>query len=166
MNRIVTALTFAFALASTSAVALADTGKATGARHERGDKAAMEKKFPMAGAEFQQKATERAAKGRERMEKRLTEKQVPTDKANEIRAKFAATQAKVAAKVTEVVADGTVTLDEAKAVHAVAREGRPEHKGGHGKTARKGQKLARKGSLLPSARPLLVAMVSECPDDR
>ncbi|RYE88603.1 MAG: hypothetical protein EOO75_13100, partial [Myxococcales bacterium] len=116
MNRIVTAFALALSLASTSAVALADTGRAPAARHERGDRAAMEKKFPMAGAEFQQKATERAGKAREHLEKRLTAKQVPADKAGEIRAKFAATQAKVQAKVTEVAADGTVTLEEARSV--------------------------------------------------
>ena len=138
MNRIVTAFALALSLASTSAVALADTGKAPAARHERGDRAEMEKKFPMAGAEFQQKATARAQKAREHLEKKLTEKQVPADKAGEIRAKFAAHQAKVQAKVTEVVADGTVTLDEAKAVGAVAHEGRPQHKAGE--RGQRGQK--------------------------
>ena len=148
MNRIFTSAALALSLLASSAVALAGGGKAG---HERGDKAAFEKQFPMAGATFQQKAAERAQKAQQRLDKHLTEKQVPADKAGEIRAKFAAHQAKVQAKVTEVVADGTVTLDEAKAVMAVAREGRPEHKGGHGKTAHKGQKLARKGSRFPSS---------------
>ena len=131
MNRLVTAFALALSLASTSAVALADTGRApAAARHERGDKGEWEKKFPMPAAQFQQKANERAQKAREHMEKRLSETQVPADKAGEIRAKFAAHQAKVQAKVTEVVADGTVTLDEAKAVRSVAHEGRPQHKGG------------------------------------
>ena len=134
MNRILTSAALAFSLLASSAVALADGGKA---EHKHGDRAAFEAQFPMAGATFQQKTNERAQKAREHMEKRLTEKQVPADKAGEIRAKFAAHQAKVQAKVTEVVADGTVTLDEAKAVRAVAHEGRPQHKGGHGKTARK-----------------------------
>ena len=127
MNRILTSAALAFSLLASSAVALADGGKA---EHKHGDRAAFEAQFPMAGATFQQKANERAQKAREHMEKRLTEKQVPADKAGEIRAKFAAHQAKVQAKVTEVVADGTVTLDEAKAVRSVAHEGRPQHKGG------------------------------------
>lgn len=135
MNRIVTAFALALSLASASAVALADAGRAPAARHERGDQAEKAKKFPMPAAEFQQKATARATKARERMEKRLSEKQVPSEKANEIRAKFNETQAKVASKVTEVCADGTVTLDEAKAVGAVAHAGRP-HKA-HGKKGSK-----------------------------
>ncbi|RYZ36905.1 MAG: hypothetical protein EOO72_10925 [Myxococcaceae bacterium] len=139
MNRIVTSAALALSLLASSAVALAGGGKA---EHKRGDRAAFEAQFPMAGATFQQKATERGQKAQQHLEKKLSEKQVPADKAGEIRAKFAATQAKVQAKVTEVAADGTVTLDEAKAVMAVAREGRPEHRGGHGKTARQGQKLA------------------------
>ena len=151
MNRLVTSAALALSLLATSAVALAGGGKA---EHKRGDRADMAKQFPMAGATFQQKATERAQKAQQRLDKHLTDKQVPADKAAEIRAKFAAHQAKVQAKVTEVVADGTVTLDEAKAVMAVAREGHPQHKGGHGKTARKGQKLAlKKGRSGPRRRP-------------
>ena len=52
MNRIVSALALALSLASTSAVALADTGAPAQARHEK--RAEQDKKFPMAGAEFQQ----------------------------------------------------------------------------------------------------------------
>ena len=144
MNRLVTAFALALSLASTSAVALADTGKAPAARHERGDRpdrAEFEKQFPMPAAQFQQKAVELGAKAREHMEKRLTEKQVPADKANEIRANFNATAAKVQAKIAEVTTDGTVTLDEAKSVMAVAREGRPQHPHGErGKAPRQGQK--------------------------
>ncbi len=138
MNRILTSAALALSLLASSAVALADGGKG---EHKRGDRAAFEKQFPMAGATFQQKASERAGKAQQRLEKHLSEKQVPADKAGEIRAKFAAQQAKVQAKVTEVVADGTVTLDEAKSVMAVAREGRPQHKGGErGQRPQRGQK--------------------------
>ena len=144
MNRLVTAFALALSLASTSAVALADTGRAPAARHERGDRpdrAEMEKQFPMPAATFQQKASAIAQKAREHMEKRLTEKQVPADKASEVRARFNATEAKVQAKIAEVSADGTVTLDEAKSVMAVAREGRPQHPHGErGKAPRQGQK--------------------------
>ena len=129
MNRLA-ALALALSLVGTSAVALADTGRApVVARHEKGNKGEWEKKFPMPAAQFQQKAGERAQKAREHLEKRLTDKQVPADKANEIRAKFNAQQARVAQKVSEVCADGTVTLDEAKAVMAIAREGHKAHEG-------------------------------------
>ena len=138
MNRILTSAALAFSLLASSAVALADGGKA---EHKHGDRAAFEAQFPMAGATFQQKANERATKAREHLEKRLTDKQVPADKASEIRARFNATEAKVQAKITEVTADGTVTLDEAKAVMAVAREGRPQHpRGERGRAPRQGQK--------------------------
>ena len=121
MNRIVSALALALSLASTSAVALADTGAPSQARHEK--RAEQDKKFPMAGAEFQQMVAAHQAKAREHMEKRLADKKVPADKADAIRAKVAAKEAAVAAKVAEVVADGTVTLPEAKEVRALEHQG-------------------------------------------
>lgn len=135
MKRILTVFALALSVAGSSAVALAAPAKEHAARHEKGD---MAKKFPMKAEEFQQHASKRAQKARERMEKHIAEKKLPEDKANEIRAKFNAAQVKVGQKVTEVCADGTVTLDEAKAVHAVAREAMP-----HKKHAKKGKKLAR-----------------------
>ncbi len=131
MNRIVTALAFALSLASTSAVALADTGAK--APHQRGGDGAQ---FPMPAAQYQQRIREREGKARERLEKKLAAKKVPADRANEARAKLNAHQDRVNGKVAEVSADGTVTRDEAKQVKQVAREGRPQHKNGE----RKGQK--------------------------
>lgn len=135
MKRILTVFALALSVVGSSAAALAAPAKEHAARHEKGD---MAKKFPMKADEFQQHASKRAQKARERMEKHIAEKKLPEDKANEVRAKFNAAQVKVGQKVTEVCADGTVTLDEAKAVHTVAREGRP-----HKKHAKKGKKLAR-----------------------
>ena len=135
MNRIVTALALALSLATSSAVVMAAPAKAEAARHERGDAA---KKFPMKADEFRQHVAQRTVKARARMEKHLANKKVSEEKAKEVRAKFAAVQARVDAKVTEVCADGTVTLDEAKSVWAIAREAMPHH----GKQAKKGQKLA------------------------
>lgn len=120
MNRIVSALALALSLASTSALALADTSAPAQGRHERGDAA---KKFPMPAAEFQQLVAAHQAKAREHLEKRLADKKVPADKAEAIRAKVAAKEAAVAAKVAEVVADGTVTLPEAKEVRALEHQG-------------------------------------------
>ena len=135
MNRIVAAFALALSLVGTSAVALADSGAPAPAREHRGDKAS----YPMPAASFQQKVNERESKAREHMEKRLADKNVPADKANEARARFNAKQARVNEKVAQAVADGTVTKPEAKEVRAVAREGRPQHaKGAH--KARQGQR--------------------------
>jgi hypothetical protein len=140
MNRMFAALALAFSLASTSAVALADTSAPAQGRHQRGDEA---KKFPMPAAEFQAKVAAHQAKAREHLEKRLAEKKVPADKADAIRAKVAAKEAAVAAKVAEVSADGTVTLPEAKEVRAIEHQGRPEHRKPRGeRTPEQGQRLA------------------------
>lgn len=97
-----------------------------GERHEK-------PKFPMAAAEFRAKVTARQTKHKERMERFLTEKKIPADKAKEIRDRAAQREAKVNAKVSEVIKDGTVTADEAKSVREVAREGMPHRGKGDGK---------------------------------
>ncbi len=139
MNRMFAALALAFSLASTSAVALADTSAPAQGHHQRGDEA---KKFPMPAAEFAAKIAAHQAKANERMEKRLADKKVPAEKAAEIRAKVAAKEAAVNAKLAEVSADGTVTLPEAKEVRTVAHQGRPEHHKPRGERAQQGQRLA------------------------
>ena len=132
MTRLVASLALALSLACSSAVVLAAPGKANVARHEK--HAELAKKFPMKADDFRQLVSERTAKARERMEKAISKRQVPSDKANEIRAKFAAVQAQVDAKTAEVCADGTVTLEEAKQVLAIVREAAPHHgKKDHGK---------------------------------
>ncbi len=105
--------------------------------NERHEKA----KFPMAAAEFRAKVTARQTHHKERMERFLTEMKIPADKAKEIRERSAQRESKVNAKVSEVIKDGTVTADEAKAVRDVAREGKP-HKG---KGERKGNGGKRQG---------------------
>ena len=87
--------------------------------------------YPMPAAAFQQKVTARATKAREHMEKRAAT--LNPDQAKELRAKFDAGIAKVNAEVAKATADGTVTKEEAHAVHQVAREIR----GHHGKHAPK-----------------------------
>lgn len=113
-------LVLAVVLAALPATALAG-GKGDGGEHQK-------MKFPASAAEFRAKVTARQAKHKERMERFLTEKKVPADKAKEIRDRAAQTEAKVNAKVSEVIKDGTVTEDEAKAVREIARAGRPHHK--------------------------------------
>ena len=85
-------------------------------------------KFPMPAAEFKAKHDAHAAKGRARMEERIKSKNLSAEQAKAMRERFQARAAKVSQVVSKVVADGTVTKDEAKEVRAVAHEGR-----GHGK---------------------------------
>lgn len=146
MNRIIAAVALALSLATSSAVVMAAPAKAEAARHERGDAA---KKFPMKADEFRQQVAQRTVKARARMEKHLANKKVSEEKAKEVRAKFAAVQARVDAKVTEVCADGTVTLDEAKSVRTIAREAMPAH----GKHAKKGKKLPTSAPGGPTGPP-------------
>lgn len=95
--------------------------------HERNEARAAEwaKKFPMPAAEFKQHSEARLAKVRARIESKVGK--LPADKAKEVRAKFAENESKIRAEVDRVAADGTVTLDEAKGVKAMARSLRPRH---------------------------------------
>jgi hypothetical protein len=93
-------------------------------RGEKGDKA----QFPMPAATFQARVAKRAEKARARVEEHIAKKNLPADKAAAVRAKMAAAQAAINQEVAKVVADGTVTKEEAKQVREVARAQRP-HKG-------------------------------------
>lgn len=110
----------------------------TGAAHAHGDggKGHTKLTFPMKGDEFQKHIEAKVAKMRAKMESRLTEKQVPADKAKEIRANFDAGVAKLSATTKEVTADGVVTQDEAQKVREVAKSMRP-HRGGGDKKAKR-----------------------------
>jgi hypothetical protein len=99
-----------------------------------GEKDTKEKaSFPMPAAQFKQKVDTRMANAKKHMEERASK--LPADQAKELRAKFDAGAAKVNAEVAKATADGTVTKEEAKAVHTVAREAKGGH---HGKHARRG----------------------------
>jgi hypothetical protein len=88
--------------------------------------------FPMAAAAFKQRVEARQVKAREFMEKRASA--LPADQAQALRAEFNARTAKVNAEVAKVIADGTVTKEEAQAVRAAA-----PHRGGHGGHCEKGK---------------------------
>jgi hypothetical protein len=94
--------------------------------------------FPMPAAAFKAKVEARQAKARTHMEERASK--LPADQAKEIRAKFDAGVAKINAEVAKATADGTVTKDEAHAVHEVAKSVR----GHHGKHARHGKRGPKK----------------------
>jgi hypothetical protein len=83
--------------------------------------------FPMAAAEFQAKVNARETKARAKMEERVAK--LDATKAAEARTKFDAKIAAVNAEVAKATADGTVTKDEAKAVHQAWGHGH-HHKGG------------------------------------
>ena len=87
--------------------------------------------FPMKGDEFQKHMDARLAKMREKLEQRITKKQISADQATEMRAKFDAGAAKIGAATKQATADGVVTEDEAKQVREVAKSVHPRH-GKHG----------------------------------
>ena len=84
-----------------------------------GEKGGPEKlSFPVAGAAFKQRVEARLDKQKTHIEERIASKQIPADKVDEARTRYAERRAKVLAAVEAAVADGTVTADEAKAVRA------------------------------------------------
>jgi hypothetical protein len=78
--------------------------------------------FPAPAAAFQQHVVAKIARSRDHMEKAIVEHKIAADKAAEMRAKFEAGVAAVSAETAKVVADGTVTADEAKGVREIARQ--------------------------------------------
>jgi hypothetical protein len=86
--------------------------------------------FPMPAATFQKHVERRLERARARMEERIAEHNLTDAQAKEVRARFDTVAASVGVEVQKAVADGTVTLDEARAVRAVARQLRG-HRGNH-----------------------------------
>ena len=112
--------------AAALAIGLGFTGIAQAGDHAKGGHAKLV--FPMKGDEFSKHMDTKLAKMRERLERRITEKQIAANDAKELRAKFDAGAAKVVAITKQVAADGVVTEDEAKQVRATAKEMKP-HRG-------------------------------------
>jgi hypothetical protein len=115
MNRFFPALALAAGLCALPVAAYARPSAPAGLHDE------AEPKFPMTAAEFRDRVGRRIEQARAKMEEHITEKQLPADKADEHRARFRAAIAQLTAKVDEVCADGTVTKEEAEAVHALAK---------------------------------------------
>ena len=101
-----------------SALALALTTAVAVPAFAHGDDMA----FPAPAAAFQQHVVAKIARSRDRMEKAIVEHKIAADKAAEMRARFEAGVAAVSAETAKVVADGTVTADEAKGVREIARQ--------------------------------------------
>lgn len=143
------------------ATALAAPGKADraeqaddrGARGERGERREkMEKAFPMEAAKFKEHLERRITKTRERVVARLDKSNAPADVKKAVIEKLDQGAAKVRAAADGAMKDGTVTIDEAKSVRAVAKEQKAsvreaakghlkgkEHGKGHGKGKGKGR---------------------------
>jgi hypothetical protein len=83
--------------------------------------------FPVPAATFQRHVEHRIARARARMEEKIAQRNLPDAQAQEVRAHFDSVAASVQAEMQKAVADGTVTLDEARAVRAVARQLRSRH---------------------------------------
>jgi type II secretory pathway component HofQ len=117
------AVALAIALSAASLPAMAapsDARKPQVAKHDRGGKGAKAK-FPMAAADFRKHVDQRVTKARARLEAHITRKKLADDKAKEARAKFDAVVVLVNKEVEKVIADGTVTKEEAKQVHDVVK---------------------------------------------
>lgn len=145
MTRIVQALALALSLATASAAFAAPPardrqGQAAhkGNRKDKDD----EKRFPMKADEFKKLVAERVGKARERMEKHISQKNVPEDKAKVLRAKFEVGVAVLNRKVDKVCEDGTVTKEEAREVRELVHRMVQEHHKEHGKGHKKDKKLA------------------------
>jgi len=106
------------------AVAMADDSnhQARHAEHakQKGEKA----QFPMTSAAFKEKAEARLTKVRTRMVERLDKRGATAEQKKVALAKFDEGAAKVRAAVEVATKDGTVTKEEAKTVHKIAREAR------------------------------------------
>jgi hypothetical protein len=124
MSRVSTlALAAALSLLAVPAFAASNHQDGVAVKHE-----CKHKKFPMPAAEFRQHVAARQEKARIRMEGHLAKKQLPKDKADEVRARFATAAALVFQKVDAVCTDGTVTKEEAKEVRALAKSLHFHHK--------------------------------------
>jgi hypothetical protein len=148
MNRFFKTALAALAISTFALPALAETGarpeRASHGQHrgEKGEKAGRGEKgdkaqFPMPAATFQARIAKHREKAHARLEAHIAKKNLPADKAAAVRAKMAAAEAVVNQEVAKVVADGTVTKEEAKQVREVARAQRPNkgHKKGEKKPA-------------------------------
>jgi hypothetical protein len=120
---------FASALALVTLLAAAPAATAVAGTQPSAPAAMQEDRdarFPMTAAEFREHVSRHIEKARARMEEHIA--QLPADQAEARRANFKAAVAQITAKVDEVCADGTVTKDEAEAVHELSRSLLHHHK--------------------------------------
>jgi hypothetical protein len=88
--------------------------------------------YPATAAAFRARVTERIADARARMERHIADQKIGREQAEALRTRFQAAVVELGAKVDAVCSDGTVTVDEAKAVRALAKVLRAEWKEAEG----------------------------------
>lgn len=118
--------TFAVSLALATALAVPAFADGNNGNHPKAV-------FPMPAAEFNQKVEGHLARRQAKLEKIITEKNIPADKANEMRTNFNNKASATRTTAAAAESDGTVTADEAKTV----REAGGWHHGHHHKDANK-----------------------------
>jgi hypothetical protein len=133
-------------LVSGAAPALAEVPEAGAERDavalaEKGDKA--DKRFPMPADKFKQGVEKRISKARGKLTAHLDKKKVSKEERDRILARFDRGAAEVRAAADKACKDGTVTLEEAKAVREVAKRERKEMRGQVAKNGKKGDKKKR-----------------------
>jgi hypothetical protein len=77
--------------------------------------------YPMPAAAFQRRVDSRLQRAKTRLEALIAEQRLDEAQANELRSRFDAAAEEVEAEAQRACADGTVTLDEARAVRRMAR---------------------------------------------
>lgn len=114
-------LPFAFASAAHATETESKAERAESAQEaDKADKAdkKLHAKYPMKAVEFKTKVNDNIAKAKDRLESRLKDKRIKSERAKVARARFDRGVVEVRRVVDKVTKDGTVTLDEAKEVKA------------------------------------------------
>jgi len=138
------------ALPATAFAAGHEGGRRDGAVEHggKGKRGWDEAAFPMKGADFVAKVDARIQKVRAKVQQKIAERGLPEAVQKQVMAEVDAGAAKVKAAAQQAAADGTVTKDEAKGVHDLAKQvkkdlrakaGLPERGKGKGKGHGKGK---------------------------
>jgi len=114
-------LVVAMSLAFVAAPAAAYAGEGRAQAGAKDEKPREGKRFPVAAETFQKHVEKRIEHAREKLEAHMKEKNIAEDKRAAIRKEFESSAAEVRAAVKRVSQDGTVTKEEAKEVHDLAK---------------------------------------------
>lgn len=121
-----------------------DTAELAQAKAEKAEKKGKKdehaKAFPMKAEDFWKRVDARLGKARERLAATLEKRKVSEDEKKAAMKRFDDGAVKVRAAAQTAGKDGTVTLDEAKEVRAVAKAERKAMKGTVAKQGKKGKK--------------------------
>ena len=109
-------------------------------KKEKKDKADHEKHFPMKADEFKRHVETRLSKARGKLVAALDKRKVSEEERTAALKRFDDGAVKVRAAADRVGKDGTVTLDEAKEVRAIAKAERKAMRGAVADRGKKGKK--------------------------